>query len=178
MAQHVADEHARLRFRERQYAKEIATDLLCRLIPMAETQPTFLRRQIRRKARIRLCEKYLLNVARHLKIGFELRILEAQLLCVARKVFFGFLPLFFSAFTTRDVLHHALVVEQLAGNLVVYGTGIFRDPNDAPVAAINLRFELQDSLVLLHCQSEFSATTGLDVKLPADVGQRREQLIG
>src|SRR5580704_8783640 len=110
MTKHVANEHARLGVRQRQNAKKIAADLLRRLIPMAETQPAFLRGQTSWETRKILGEKHLLNVARHFEIGFELRILYSQLFGVADKVFLGQPSRFLRSFASGDILHHPLVV--------------------------------------------------------------------
>src|ERR1700722_4735602 len=110
MTKHVANEHPCFRIGQRQNAEKIATDLLSRLVPMTEAQPAFLRSQTSWETRIILREKYLLNVARHFKIGIELSVLQAQLLSVADKFLFRPRARFFRSFTTADILHHSFVV--------------------------------------------------------------------
>ncbi len=119
-------------------AKKIAANLLGRLVPMAETQPAFLRGQASRETREILRQKYLLNVARHFEVGFELRILDPQLLRVADKVFFGLLPCFFRGFATGDILDHSLVIQEFTGHFIVHRMRIFRNPDHTPVTAIDL----------------------------------------
>jgi hypothetical protein len=55
---------------------------------------------------------------------------------------------------------------------------IFRNPDDAPVTAIDLRFKILDASVAAHRHGEFTATIWLNVKLAADVGQICEQFSG
>jgi len=85
---------------------------------------------------------------------------------------------FFGAFATRNVLHQALVVEQFAADLVVHGPSIFRNPDDALVATVDLRFKLRDSSLFAHQADELGPAIRLDVKLMADVGQSGDQLRG
>ena len=54
---------------------------------------------------------------------------------------------FFGLFTSCDVLHHSLVVEELTGVFIAHGARIFRDPNDASIAPVNLRLEGRDHSV-------------------------------
>src|SRR5258705_11559665 len=90
--------------------KKSPPTMLGRLVPMTEAQPALFRGQTSWETRKILREKHLLNVARHFEVGFELRILNAQLLSVADKLLFGLLSRFLRSFATGDILHHALVI--------------------------------------------------------------------
>jgi hypothetical protein len=56
---------------------------------------------------------------------FRIALLNAQLLRVANKVLFGLLSRFLGRFAAGDVLYHALIVKEFAGQLIVNGTSIF-----------------------------------------------------
>src|SRR5580704_14311441 len=119
MTKNVANEYACFRIGKRQNAKKITAHLLGWLVVVGEAEPTFLRSQARWETRKILGKKYLLNVARHFEVGFKLRIFNPQFFRVADEILFGLLSRFLRGFAPGDVLHHALVVQELAGHLIM-----------------------------------------------------------
>src|SRR5208283_398417 len=135
MPKHVAYKNPRRGVGQRQHTEKIAPDLLSRLIPMAESEPTLFWSKRPWKSWIFLGEKHLLDIARHFEVGFELGVLDSR---------------FFRGFPRCDVLYHPFVIEEFTRDFVMNRTRVLRNPNGTSVPPANLRFEVFNSSIPQH----------------------------
>jgi hypothetical protein len=90
---------------------------------------------------------------------------------------FGEAKFFLGFLTGGDVIDEAFKVLQGAF-AVAHGAGVFRNPDDGAVFAIDLRFEVGDDAFLLHKADEVGATVGIDVEQAGNVADAGHQFFG
>ena len=89
VSHHIANQHARLRVREREHVEEIAAELGAREVAMAEPQRAALRWGVRWKNGMAPQQKGGLQLPRHVEIGGHLRVLFAKLPGLLLELLFG-----------------------------------------------------------------------------------------
>src|SRR6201999_2439147 len=77
--------------------------------------------------------------------------------------FLGGAQLVLDALALGDLLDHAFVIEELAV-IAAHFAAAFRYPDDAAVAAIDLRFESRDDAALAHLLDESIAARRIDIE--------------
>src|SRR5439155_7524846 len=83
----------------------------------------------------------------------------------------------FGPFAVRDVFDRALEIQDVALN-IAHDTGVLRNPDDAPVLAIDLRLEPGDKTIFLDEADKFVAPARSLVNLVIDVADGADYFLG
>jgi hypothetical protein len=69
----------------------------------------------------------------------------------------------FGGFAPSNILNHSLEIENFATDFVPDEPGVLRYPDDSPVPAIDLRFEIDHFALFAYESDKFCPASGFDV---------------